>query len=99
MYTSNRELILTEMDQTLDQLITHAKTVQKVPASKLNAHELEALQKTQESLLAHLMHLDQALHEKIVPNKPLQEKAEHFHQLNQKLIKRFRIKRRRKLKI
>jgi hypothetical protein len=85
------------MDETLDQLITNAKALRDIPPSKLEVHELDALQRTQESLLAHLMHLDGVLNEKIVPKKPLQEKAAVFQGLNQNLQKRFRIKRRSKL--
>lgn len=49
-----REL-LTEIDATLDQLIENAAAMQEVDD---NAHLAEALTKTQESLLARLLHLD-----------------------------------------
>lgn len=94
MLSNKNEQIQAQMDKTLDQLIKNAKVIRHVPTNKLEAHELDALQKTQESLLAHLMHLDELLNEKIVPKKPLIEKAVCFHELNQNLKKRFRIKRR-----
>lgn len=55
------EEILTEIDSTLDQLIRNAETIQKVDVSDLHETEIDAFQKTQESLLQHLMHMDQFL--------------------------------------
>ncbi len=89
-----QDKILVEMDAALDQLIKNAKLMQHVPIQKLEAHELDALEKTQESLLARLMYLDQVLNQKVVPEKPLQEKAAHFQGLHQNLQRRFRLKRR-----
>ncbi len=85
-----------EMDQTLDQLIENAKAFRQVPRKKLEAHELDALEKTQESLLAHLLRLDESLNQKQAPERALREKAVHFHQLHRKLQTRFRIRRKRK---
>ncbi|MCB1109895.1 MAG: hypothetical protein KDK64_02850 [Chlamydiia bacterium] len=51
----NRRELLTEIDATLDRLIENAAALQDVPS---DSHLAEALQKTQESLLAHLLHLD-----------------------------------------
>ncbi|HSX04800.1 MAG TPA: hypothetical protein VLG76_08755 [Rhabdochlamydiaceae bacterium] len=96
MKCNESEYILVEMDETLDQLIKNAKVIQHIPSKKLEPHELDAMQKTQESLLARLMHLDEALNKKVVPEEPLKQKAAHFHELNQKLKKRFSIRRRPK---
>lgn len=50
-----RHELLTEIDATLDQLIENAAAMQEVQEGTLLA---KALHKTQESLLARLLHLD-----------------------------------------
>ena len=55
------EEILMEIGTTLDQLIRNAEVIQNVELKDLSENELEAFQKTQESLLQHLMHMDQIL--------------------------------------
>jgi len=54
----NRREILKEIDATLDQLIKNAAALKDVAD---DTHLSAALHKTQESLLAHLVHLDDFL--------------------------------------
>jgi hypothetical protein len=53
--------ILQEIDSTLDQLIRNAEVIQDVDLQDLSRTELEGFQKTQESLLQHLLHMDEVL--------------------------------------
>jgi len=55
------EQIVQEIDKTLDQLIRNAEAISNIDLKDLSDSELEAFQKTQESLLQHLMHMDQSL--------------------------------------
>ncbi len=59
-----RRELLNEIDATLDQLIKNAAALTEVSSDPLYNTEVEALQKMQESLLAHLLHLDRFLKEK-----------------------------------
>lgn len=83
--------ILAEMDATLDQLIENATTIQNISLKNLQSHEIEALQKTQESLLAHLIHMDGLLKQdgkkRIEPPSSMKEKVLQYHQLNQRMMK------------
>lgn len=78
--------IVQEIDKTLDQLIQNAEVISHADLTDLSETELEAFQKTQESLLQHLLHMDQflattsqdlLLNEKV----PLQEKLFKFEKL------------------
>jgi hypothetical protein len=51
--------ILTEIDATLERLIRNAETLNGFSLTDLSEIELEAFQKTQESLLHHLLRFDQ----------------------------------------
>ena len=53
--------ILMEIDATLDRLIQNAEAIADVDINELTVTELEAFQKTQESLVQHLLHTDQRL--------------------------------------
>ena len=53
------EEILIEIDETLERLIHNADTMSQVKKTTLAGHEIEAFQKTQESLLEHLLHMDE----------------------------------------
>ena len=55
------EEILLEIDGTLDQLIRNAEVIEGVDLKDLSETEIDAFQKTQESLLQHLIHMDQFL--------------------------------------
>ncbi|MBY0528903.1 MAG: hypothetical protein K2P51_01795 [Rhabdochlamydiaceae bacterium] len=57
------EEILADIDATLDQLIRNAQTLETVIPDTFFANELQALQKTQESLLARLLHMNALLDE------------------------------------
>ena len=55
------EEILTEIDTTLDQLIQNAEIIQDTNLEELSEIEIEGFQKMQESLIQHLIHMDQHL--------------------------------------
>lgn len=85
------EEILIEIDETLDRLIQNAEAIEKVELKDLNESELQAFEKTQESLLQHLLHMDQFLVMKKEslkkPNQKsaglkIQEKLFKFHALD-----------------
>lgn len=82
--------ILAAIDGTLDQLIQNAETMSKAPADTLSSVEREAFQKTQESLLAKLLHMDTRLQENSQqlrirrPSYNIQEKLQYFHRLDRK---------------
>ncbi|MBF8263198.1 MAG: hypothetical protein HW387_863 [Parachlamydiales bacterium] len=82
--------ILSEIDATLEQLIRNAQTLEGTPISDLTETELDAFQKTQESLLHHLIHMDQAYetNRKPIPLQnersvifKIQEKHQRFEKL------------------
>lgn len=52
-----REELLSQIDSTLDQLIENAHSLKQISSHNLFQEEIEALQKTQESLLARLVHI------------------------------------------
>jgi len=52
------EEILVDIDDTLDHLIQNASAINCISCDPLFANEIEALQKTQESLLARLVHMN-----------------------------------------
>lgn len=74
----NRREILKEIDATLDQLIKNAAALKDVAD---DTHLSAALHKTQESLLAHLVHLDDFLDK---PPKAQNEKRELLTELSKK---------------
>jgi len=87
------EKILADIDRTLDRLIENANAVQSV--SHLEENELEAMQKMQESLFAHLLHMDNKLEsqdkKRLQRKNPssissLQQKLNRFSRLNNRLI-------------
>ena len=87
--------ILADMDATLDQLIRNAEVLRSVSIKSLEEKEIEALQKTQDSLLAHLVHMDQLLNkEKVTSSLPqrevnlaIKQKISHFGKLHTRLLK------------
>lgn len=74
------------IDQTLDQLIKNAETIAHVDLADLTETELDAFQKTQESLLHHLLHIDAKLAEKKakarIASPLLQQKRQRFDALH-----------------
>lgn len=84
------EDILLEIDQTLDQLIRNAEVIGTIDLNELNETEIDAFQKTQESLLQHLIHMDEfllakrnslRLQDKRCANFKIQEKLLRFEKL------------------
>ena len=77
--------ILIEIDSTLDRLICNAASLQKADLNEFSETEIEAFQKTQESLLHHLLHMDEKLKEKKIDPRSasvkLQQKRKQFEQL------------------
>lgn len=51
------EAILADIDSTLDQLIQNADAMNRITDRRLFTNEVQAMHKTQESLLARLMHM------------------------------------------
>ena len=87
------EEILADIDCTLDQLIRNAEALRTVSVQTLAETEVEALQKTQESLLAHILHMNELLDsdkkQQLMRKKAavdLQGKIAHFSRLNARLI-------------
>lgn len=80
------EEILLEIDGTLDQLIRNAEVIQRVDLKSLSETEIDAFQKTQESLLQHLMHMDQFLVTKRNSLK-VQDKRSASFKIQEKLLK------------
>lgn len=85
-----------EIDQTLDQLIENAEAISQVELADLSEIELESFQKTQESLLQHLLHVDELLSKKqkeSLKQHPrtaalqIQEKKKRFQELNEEFEK------------
>jgi hypothetical protein len=58
------EEILLEIDSTLDRLIRNAEAMQTISFDELSEIEADAFQKTQESLLHHLIYMDRCLETK-----------------------------------
>lgn len=80
------EEILIEIDTTLDRLICNAEAIQSVDINDLSETEIEAFQKTQESLLQHLIHMDQFLETKRNSLR-LQDKRSASYKIQEKLLK------------
>jgi len=87
--------ILSEIDSTLDRLIVNAEAMNEASLNTLSEVEVEAFQKTQESLLAHLVHMDEMLStrrdELKTPNPKsakyqIAEKLKRFQKLNSNFI-------------
>ena len=75
--------LLEEIDSTLDQLISNAEVLGKISSNPSYTEEVAALHKTQESLLARLMHLDQSLEKKRrTEAESIRSKLENFSILN-----------------
>ena len=74
------EEIILEIDATLDRLICNAEAVQNVNFNELSETEIKAFQKTQESLLQHLMHMDQDVYKRqgrLWPERSLNEVVDY----------------------
>jgi|ERR1700722_3384890 len=86
------EEILADIDSTLDRLIENGEVIKKISFHTLYTSEVEALQRTQESLLARLVHMNELLkqHKKKddaeEPFGNIEQKILHISKLNAKLI-------------
>ncbi len=100
--------ILADIDETLDQLIENANVIKTISSHTIYQTEIEALQKTQESLLARLVHMNDLLKPKNNENAKqedpfdsIEKKILRFGRLNAQLIDRVshRMKKSKQLKI
>ena len=88
----NSEEIVANINAALDQLIENAKVVNPKTCHLLLESEIEALQKTQESLLAHILHMENHLElEKkstirLLQKSGIQKKLTKFGELNSRLV-------------
>lgn len=80
------EDVLTEIDVTLDQLIQNAEAIQNVELNELSEMEIDAFKKTQESLVQHLIHMDQFLEKKRTSLKVPDKRSAGF-KIQEKLLK------------
>lgn len=86
------EEILSDIDATLEQLIQNARVLKSIHTETLFAEEVTALQKTQESLLARLVHMQDLLATP-TPKKQkescegIEHKIARFGRLNMELVR------------
>lgn len=89
------EEIYFEIESTLDQLIENAEAMNSSAKNELTRTEIDAFQKTQESLLAHLIHMDGMLEKKQtstkIPSKKsvtckIKRKLHKFEKLNNEFV-------------
>ena len=93
------EEFFTDVDETLDRLIENAETLEEIEACKDDyEQEIETLESMQESLINHLMNLEELMeHDNVRPSnqKVLKEKVKRYSELNEEIIptigKRFSI--------
>jgi hypothetical protein len=76
------EEILADIDATLDRLIENAGVIKHVSLNALFMSEVEALQKTQESLLARLVHM----HDLLKGDKKDVDQPQSFSGIEQKIL-------------
>lgn len=104
MKSEGEKDLLAEIDSTLDQLISNAEILGKISSNPSYEEEVTALHKTQESLLAHLMHLDQSLEKKRHhETEQIRSKLSHFSilnpSINDEVVTYFDEKKKRKRKL
>lgn len=86
------EEILADIDDTLKHLIENADAIKRISFNTLYTSEVEALQKTQESLLARLIHMNDLLkgpnvNEQVQkPLDSIEKKILRFSKLNAQVI-------------
>lgn len=73
MLIHSPDAVLLEIDATIDKLLENAKALKKIAHQDAYHEEISALEKTQESLIAHLIHMDEMLKKKdrVSAQKPL----------------------------
>ena len=83
--------VVQNIDTTLDQLIRNAEVFSKAELNDLTDIELDAFQKTQESLLQHLLQMDQIIKHKSVDKRSasfqIREKRERLEKLKSQYSK------------
>ncbi len=80
------EEILIEIDSTLDQLLLNAETMKEASICNLKEEEIEGFYKTQESLIEHLLYLDESFSQKHSSLKEINKKSANL-QLQKKILK------------
>ena len=80
------EEILVDIDTTLDQLICNASAFEQIAAASLYEEEIAALHKTQESLMARLVHMNDLLKTPI-RSKNIEGKIAQFGRLSAQLAR------------
>ena len=80
------EDLLAEIDATLEHLICNAETLQGVDFEDLTEEEIDAFQKTQESLIHRLMNMDQAFETRRVQLR-VQDKKSAGYKIQEKRIR------------
>jgi|SRR5579872_4980208 len=88
----SEETILAEIDATLDQLIQNAVSVRGISLHSLHTNEVDALRKTQESLLARLVHMNKLLGEE-QQKKQARKKSPGTPEIDQKMAECGRLNR------
>ena len=84
----DRREILAEIDATVDQLIENAEALKGIAADPSYEAETLALKKTQESLLARLLHMQDYLNGKA--STEISEKLPEFGNLSPSLTKQIK---------
>lgn len=77
--------ILADIDATLDQLIENADVIKRFSLQSLFVSEVEGLQKTQESLLARLVHMNDLLKDE--KKKSDAEPTDSYGGIEQKILR------------
>lgn len=73
---ASKDEILEDIDSTIDRLVENAKVLKNAKAEAFFNHEVDALEKTQESLLARLMNRESML-DKEKALKSIRQEAVH----------------------
>src|SRR5438105_9136625 len=85
------EQILDQMDETLDRLICNAVAIEKSDWDSLSDVEIDAFQKTQESLLHRFLHMNN-LYAKEVNSEKMKKKITQFSRLKQSVQKQLQLR-------
>lgn len=80
--------ILLEIDKTLDQLIQNAEAIQTADLDTLSEIEIDAFRKTQESLVHHLLYMDEHFSHQRAASHTLQTKRKKFETLKKSYHKK-----------
>lgn len=97
---ASAEVVLTQMDETLDQLIAIASELKELSKGTVVAEQLEKLQEQQEGLIAELCRLDALVHADDGQGIPkgskiwarVEDKMTAFSELNEAFIENVRVR-------